>query len=101
LTLDPDVAAKTKKGAAALRKPLTEVINAALRVELDEVQHLFSACNPALFVSILAVLIAVNDLRIHFRVLLCGRRLTTGIYFLPFFCFAPMNLQKTLNHENH
>ena len=37
LTLDPDVAAKAKKGAARLRKPFKEVINAALRVGLDEI----------------------------------------------------------------
>lgn len=37
LTLDPDVAAKAKKGATRLRKPFKEVINAALRVGLDEI----------------------------------------------------------------
>ena len=37
LTLDPDVAAKVKKGSAKLGKPLKEVINAALRVVLDEI----------------------------------------------------------------
>lgn len=37
LTLDPDVAAKARKGAAKLRKPFKEVINAALRAGLDEV----------------------------------------------------------------
>ncbi len=37
LTLDPDVAAKVKKGAARLRKPFKEVINAALRVGLDQI----------------------------------------------------------------
>ncbi len=37
LTLDPDIAAKAKKGAARLRKPFKEVINAALRVGLDEI----------------------------------------------------------------
>ena len=37
LTLDPDVAAKAKKGAAMLHKPFKEVINAALRAGLDEV----------------------------------------------------------------
>jgi hypothetical protein len=37
LTLDPDVATKAKKGAAKLHKPFKEVINAALRVGLDEV----------------------------------------------------------------
>lgn len=37
LTLDPDVAAKAKQGAARMRKPFKEVINAALRVGLDEI----------------------------------------------------------------
>ncbi len=37
LTLDPDVAAKARKGAARLGKPLKEVINAALRIGLDQV----------------------------------------------------------------
>jgi hypothetical protein len=37
LTLDPDVAAKAKKGAAKLGKPFKEVINAALRIGLDQV----------------------------------------------------------------
>ena len=37
LTLDPDVAAKAKQGAARLRKPFKEVINAALRVGLEEI----------------------------------------------------------------
>lgn len=37
LTLDPDVAAKARKGAARLRKPFKEVINAALRAGLDEI----------------------------------------------------------------
>lgn len=37
LTLDPDVAAKAKKGAARLRKPFKVVINAALRAGLDEI----------------------------------------------------------------
>lgn len=37
LTLDPDVAAKAKKGASQLGKPLKEVINSALRIGLDEV----------------------------------------------------------------
>jgi predicted nucleic acid-binding protein len=37
LTLDPDVATKAKKGAPKLHKPFKEVINAALRVGLDEV----------------------------------------------------------------
>ena len=37
LTLDPDIAAKAKKGAAKLHKPFKEIINAALRVGLDQV----------------------------------------------------------------
>jgi hypothetical protein len=37
LTLDPDVAAKAKKGAAKLGKPFKEVINSALRIGLDQV----------------------------------------------------------------
>lgn len=37
LTLDPDVAAKAKRGAARLNKPFKEVINAALRVGLDAI----------------------------------------------------------------
>jgi len=37
LTLDPDIAAKAKEGAARLRKPFKEVINAALRVGLDKI----------------------------------------------------------------
>ena len=37
LTLDPDIAAKAKQGAARLRKPFKEVINAALRAGLDEI----------------------------------------------------------------
>jgi hypothetical protein len=37
LTLDPDVAAKVKRGAKKLNKPLKEVINAALRAGLDSV----------------------------------------------------------------
>jgi hypothetical protein len=37
LTLDPDVAAKARKGAAKLGKTLKEVVNAALRIGLDEV----------------------------------------------------------------
>lgn len=37
LTLDPDVAAKAKKGAAKLGRPFKEVINAALRIGLDQV----------------------------------------------------------------
>ena len=37
LTLDPDVAAHARKGAAKLRKPFKEVINAALRIGLDQI----------------------------------------------------------------
>ena len=37
LTLNPDVAAKAKRGAAKLGKPFKDVINAALRIGLDEV----------------------------------------------------------------
>lgn len=37
LTLDPDVAAKARKVAAKLRKPFEEVINAALRLGLEQV----------------------------------------------------------------
>ncbi len=37
LTLDQDVAAKAKRGAATLGKPFKSVINAALRIGLDEV----------------------------------------------------------------
>ncbi len=35
LTLDPDIAAKAREGAARLHKPFKEVINAALRVGRD------------------------------------------------------------------
>jgi len=37
LTLDPDVAAKARKGAARLGKPFKDVVNHALRIGLDEV----------------------------------------------------------------
>ena len=37
LTLDPDVAAKARKGAAKLGKPFKEVVNMALRTGLDVV----------------------------------------------------------------
>jgi hypothetical protein len=37
LTLDPDVAAKARKGAAKLNKPFKEIINEALRIGLEEV----------------------------------------------------------------
>jgi len=37
LTLDPDVAAKAKRGSKRLGKPLKEVINDALRIGLDSV----------------------------------------------------------------
>ena len=36
MTLDPDVASKARKSAAKLRKPFKEVINAALRLGLDQ-----------------------------------------------------------------
>jgi hypothetical protein len=36
LTLNPDVAAKAKRGAAQLGKPFKQVINEALRIGLDE-----------------------------------------------------------------
>jgi hypothetical protein len=39
LTPDPDIAAKAKKSAARLHKPLKEVINAALRVGLDKILY--------------------------------------------------------------
>ncbi len=37
MTLDPDVAAKARRGAAKLHRPFKEVVNAALRVGLDEI----------------------------------------------------------------
>jgi hypothetical protein len=37
LTLDPDVAAKARQGAARLGKPFKEVVNLALRTGLDVV----------------------------------------------------------------
>jgi hypothetical protein len=37
LTLDPDVAAKAKKAAAKLGKPFKEIVNAGLRLGLDQV----------------------------------------------------------------
>ena len=37
MTLDPAIAAKAKRGAAQLGKPLKHVINEALRVGLDEI----------------------------------------------------------------
>ena len=37
ITLDPDVAVKARKGAAALGQPFKVVINRALRIGLDEV----------------------------------------------------------------
>ena len=37
LTLDPDVAAKAKKGAAKLHRPFKQIINSALRIGLEEV----------------------------------------------------------------
>ncbi len=36
LTLNPDVAAKAKRGAAKLGKPFKEIINDALRIGLEE-----------------------------------------------------------------
>jgi hypothetical protein len=37
LTLDPDVSAKARRGAARLGKPFKEVVNSALRIGLDEI----------------------------------------------------------------
>lgn len=37
LTLDPDVSIKARKGAARLGKPFKQVVNAALRIGLDEI----------------------------------------------------------------
>jgi hypothetical protein len=37
LTLDPDGAAKAKKGAAKLHRPFKQIINTALRIGLEEV----------------------------------------------------------------
>jgi hypothetical protein len=37
LTLDPDVAAKARRGAAKLRKPFKEIVNEALRIGLEVV----------------------------------------------------------------
>lgn len=37
LTLDADVAARAKKGAAKLGKPLKQIINDALRIGLEQV----------------------------------------------------------------
>jgi hypothetical protein len=39
LTLEPDVAAKARKGAAKLGKSFKDVVNAALRIGLDQVLH--------------------------------------------------------------
>lgn len=39
LTLDPDVASKAKKVAARLHKSFKEIVNAALRIGLEEVLH--------------------------------------------------------------
>ena len=39
LTLDPDVASKAKKSAAKTGKPLKEIINAALRIGLEQVAN--------------------------------------------------------------
>ena len=38
MTLEPDLAVKAKKGAAKLGKSFKEVINAALRIGLDQVE---------------------------------------------------------------
>jgi hypothetical protein len=37
ITLDPDVSAKARKGAALLGQPFKQIINQALRIGLDEV----------------------------------------------------------------
>ncbi|MBX3732153.1 MAG: DUF2191 domain-containing protein [Verrucomicrobiae bacterium] len=37
LTLDPDIAARARKGAVRLNKSFKEVINAALRAGLDDI----------------------------------------------------------------
>jgi hypothetical protein len=37
LTLDPDVAARARRGAARLGKPFKEIVNMALRIGLDTV----------------------------------------------------------------
>lgn len=37
LTLDPDVAAKARRGAAKLKRPFKQIINEALRAGLDQV----------------------------------------------------------------
>ncbi len=37
LTLDPDIAAKARRNATKLHKPFKEVINAALRVDLEKI----------------------------------------------------------------
>lgn len=37
LTLDPDVAARARQGAAKLGRPFKEIVNQALRVGLDAV----------------------------------------------------------------
>jgi len=39
LTLEPDVAARARQGAAKLGKPFKDVVNAALRIGLDQVLH--------------------------------------------------------------
>ena len=36
LTLDPDVSAKARKGAARLGRPFKQVVNSALRIGLDQ-----------------------------------------------------------------
>jgi hypothetical protein len=37
LTLDPDVSAKARRAAAQQRRPFKQIVNAALRIGLDEV----------------------------------------------------------------
>ena len=37
LTLDPDVAARARRGATKLGKPFKQVVNEALRIGLDQV----------------------------------------------------------------
>ncbi|MBI2814399.1 MAG: DUF2191 domain-containing protein [Opitutae bacterium] len=36
LTLDPDISAKARKGAARLRQPFKQVVNSALRIGLEQ-----------------------------------------------------------------
>lgn len=37
LTLDPDIAARARRGASKLGKPFKQVVNEALRIGLDQV----------------------------------------------------------------